>query len=65
MGAAQVQEDAGATAGELVGDAVKEGPLLAPAGRAAARFALPLVVSEQEINDALNMFEEAVAKHDW
>ena len=58
----QVQDDAGVTAGELVGDVMKEGLLLVPAGATVVRFVPPLIVSEQEIDDALNMFEEAVAK---
>jgi acetylornithine aminotransferase len=57
----QVQEDAGVTAGDLVGDAMKEGLLLVPAGGTVVRFVPPLIVTEQEIDDALNMFETAVA----
>jgi acetylornithine aminotransferase len=58
----QVQADAGCTAGELVGDVMEEGLLLVPAGPSVVRFVPPLIVSEQEISDALKMFEEAVAK---
>jgi acetylornithine aminotransferase len=56
-----VKEGAGCTAGELVGDAMKEGLLLVPAGPTVVRFVPPLIVSEQEIDDALTMFEKAVA----
>jgi acetylornithine aminotransferase len=56
-----VQEEAGCTAGELVGDAMKEGLLLVPAGPSVVRFVPPLIVSEQEIDSALSMFEKAVA----
>jgi len=56
-----VKEDAGCTAGELVGDAMKEGLLLVPAGTAVVRFVPPLIVSEGEIEEALDMFEKAVA----
>jgi acetylornithine aminotransferase len=58
----QVQDEAGCTAGELVGDVMQEGLLLVPAGATVVRFVPPLIVSEQEIDDALSMFEEAVAK---
>lgn len=57
-----VKDDAGCTAGELVGDAMKEGLLLVPAGPTVVRFVPPLIVSEQEIKDALVLFETAVAK---
>jgi acetylornithine aminotransferase len=56
-----VKDGAGCTAGELVGDAMKEGLLLVPAGPTVVRFVPPLVVSEEEIDDALRMFEKAVA----
>lgn len=56
-----VQDDAGCTAGELVGDAMAAGLLLVPAGPSVARFVPPLNVSEQEVADALKMFEAAVA----
>eukprot|EP00565_Helicotheca_tamesis_P005738 CAMPEP_0185727952 /NCGR_PEP_ID=MMETSP1171-20130828/3474_1 /TAXON_ID=374046 /ORGANISM="Helicotheca tamensis, Strain CCMP826" /LENGTH=495 /DNA_ID=CAMNT_0028396599 /DNA_START=202 /DNA_END=1689 /DNA_ORIENTATION=+ len=57
-----VKDDAGCTAGELVGDAMKEGLLLVPAGTSVVRFVPPLIVNEEQIEDALDMFEKAVAK---
>ena len=57
----QVMPDAGCTAGELVGDAMKEGLLLVPAGGTVVRFVPPLIVSEAEIDEALTKFEKAVA----
>jgi acetylornithine aminotransferase len=40
---------------------MKEGLLLVPAGGTVVRFVPPLIVTEQEIDDALKMFETAVA----
>lgn len=57
-----VKDDAGCTAGELVGDVMKEGLLLVPAGPSVVRFVPPLIVNEAQIDQALEMFEEAVAK---
>lgn len=51
----------GFAAGEIVGDAMKEGLLLVPAGPSVARFVPPLIVSEAEIDEALAKFEAAVA----
>lgn len=57
-----VKEESGFTAGEIVGDAMKEGLLLVPAGATVARFVPPLVVTDDEIDRALAMFETAVRK---
>ena len=57
-----VKDDAGCTAGELVGDVMKEGLLLVPAGPSVVRFVPPLIVNESQVDQALAMFEEAVAK---
>lgn len=51
----------GFTAGEIVGDAMKEGLLLVPAGPSVARFVPPLIVSEAEVDEALAKFEAAIA----
>lgn len=51
------------TAGEVVGSATAEGLLLVPAGPKVVRFVPPLVVSEKEIDAALEKFETALAKH--
>ena len=56
-----IQPDAGCTAAELVGEAMKQGLLLVPAGPTVARFVPPLNVSEEEIDAALALFEKAVA----
>jgi acetylornithine aminotransferase len=57
-----VNDDAGCTAGELVGDVMKEGLLLVPAGPSVVRFVPPLIVTEEQVDKALEMFEDAVAK---
>jgi acetylornithine/N-succinyldiaminopimelate aminotransferase len=48
------------TAGELVAAAMKENLLLVPAGYNVVRFVPPLIVSEAEIDTALERFEAAV-----
>merc|ERR1712087_461104 len=50
----------GYSAGEIVGEAMKAGLLLVPAGATVARFVPPLIVSEAEIDEALRKFEIAV-----
>ncbi|KAL7510248.1 hypothetical protein ACHAXN_007098 [Cyclotella atomus] len=57
-----IKEDAGCTAAELVGDAMKEGLLLVAAGPSVVRFVPPLIVNEDEIADALVRFEKAIEK---
>ncbi len=57
-----IKEDAGCTAAELVGDAMKEGLLLVAAGPSVVRFVPPLIVNEKEIADALARFEKAIEK---
>jgi acetylornithine aminotransferase len=46
--------------GELVAAAMNEGLLLVPAGANVVRFVPPLIISEDEINMALERFEAAV-----
>lgn len=58
----EVREGAGCSPGELVGDAMAEGLLLVPAGYTVVRFVPPLIVSEEEIAKALELFELAVVK---
>ena len=58
----QIKDDAGCTAAELVGDAMEEGLLLVAAGPSVVRFVPPLVITEDEIDEALSRFEKAVAK---
>ena len=57
-----IKDDAGCTAAELVGDAMKEGLLLVAAGPSVVRFVPPLIVNESEIADALVRFEKAIEK---
>merc|ERR1712038_759313 len=59
----EIKKDAGVSAGELVGDAMEKGLLLVPAGPSVVRFVPPLIVSEEDIDEALSIFEEAVAKY--
>lgn len=59
----KIKDDAGVTAGELVGDAMKEGLLLVAAGPSVVRFVPPLIVTEAEISQALELFENALKKH--
>uniref|UniRef100_A0A7S2R4J0 acetylornithine transaminase n=1 Tax=Eucampia antarctica TaxID=49252 RepID=A0A7S2R4J0_9STRA len=56
----KVKDDAGVTAGEVVGEAMKEGLLLVPAGPSVVRFVPPLIVSEKQIDEALEIFERAL-----
>lgn len=58
----EIKADAGCTAAELVGDAMKEGLLLVAAGPSVVRFVPPLIVNEAEITDALGRFEKAIEK---
>jgi len=60
----KVNDDAGVTAGELVGDAMNEGLLLVAAGPTVVRFVPPLIVTEQEIDQALEIFERTVARRE-
>jgi len=55
-----INDEAGVTAGELVGEAMKEGLLLVAAGPSVVRFVPPLIVTEEEIDAALSIFEKAV-----
>ena len=59
----KIKDDAGVTAGELVGDAMKEGLLLVAAGPSVVRFVPPLIVTEAEISKALELFENTLKKH--
>lgn len=58
----QIKDDAGCTAADIVGDAMKEGLLLVAAGPSVVRFVPPLVVKESEIAEALVRLEKAIAK---
>jgi acetylornithine aminotransferase len=56
-----IQPGAGCMPGEVVADAMASGLLLVPAGKDVVRFVPPLIVSEQEMKDALSIFEKVVA----
>lgn len=56
----KVKDDASMTAGEVVGEAMKEGLLLVPAGPSVVRFVPPLIVSEEEVDQALEVFDRAL-----
>lgn len=58
----EIKESAGVSAGELVGDAMSNGLLLVPAGPSVVRFVPPLIVTEEEIDAALDIFEKTVAQ---
>lgn len=49
------------TAIDLVNAAMKEGLLLAPAGPKVLRFVPPLIVSEEEVEEAIEKLEKAIA----
>mmetsp|Transcript_28184 Transcript_28184/g.51523 ORF Transcript_28184/g.51523 Transcript_28184/m.51523 type:complete len:487 (+) Transcript_28184:123-1583(+) len=57
-----IKEEAGCTAAELVGDAMAEGLLLVAAGPTVVRFVPPLVVTEEEVTEAMARFEKVIAK---
>ncbi|MBD2450636.1 aspartate aminotransferase family protein [Nostoc sp. FACHB-152] len=58
----ELQADTQLTAGDVVNAAIQEGLLLVPAGPKVVRFVPPLIVSEAEIDLALQAVEQALAK---
>jgi len=50
----------GMTASDLVAAAMKEGLLLVPAGTSVVRFVPPLIITEEELDMALDRFEAAI-----
>ena len=52
-----IHDDAVVTAGQLVGDVMAEGLLLVAAGPSVVKKSPPLIVSEEEINQALDLFK--------
>ena len=50
----------GMTAGDLVAAAMNEGLLLVPAGTSVVRFVPPLIITEEELDMALDRLEAAV-----
>ncbi len=58
----EIKGESSLTAGDFVKAAMDEGLLLVPAGPKVVRFVPPLIVTEAEINQALDAVERALAK---
>jgi len=58
---AEVKDGCGTIAGDLVGDAMEAGLLLVTAGANTVRFVPPLIVKEEELDEALAIFRDVVA----
>ncbi|MEH2157291.1 aspartate aminotransferase family protein [Nostoc sp.] len=57
----ELRGDIGLTAADVVNAAIKEGVLLVPAGPKVVRFVPPLIVTEAEVNTALQAVDQAIA----
>ncbi len=57
---AELSDSIEATAGEVVGKCMDAGLLLVPAGVKVVRFVPPLIVTSEEVDKALSMFENAI-----
>ncbi|QLE43069.1 aspartate aminotransferase family protein [Nostoc sp. C052] len=57
----ELRADIALTAGDVVNAAIKEGLLLVPAGPKVVRFVPPLIVTEAEVNTALQSVDKAIA----
>ncbi|MEH2423976.1 MAG: aspartate aminotransferase family protein [Nostoc sp.] len=57
----ELQADIGLTAADVVNAAINEGVLLVPAGPKVVRFVPPLIVTEAEVNTALEAVEKAMS----
>ncbi len=57
----ELRADIALTAADVVNAAIKEGVLLVPAGPKVIRFVPPLIVTEAEVNTALQAVEKAIA----
>ncbi|MEH2315615.1 aspartate aminotransferase family protein [Nostoc sp.] len=57
----ELRADIGLTAADIVNAAINEGVLLVPAGPKVVRFVPPLIVTEAEVNTALEAVEKAIA----
>ena len=58
----EINEEMSITSIDIVKAAMEEGLLLAPAGPKVLRFVPPLIVTEEEINQAAERLENAIAK---
>uniref|UniRef100_A0A7S2CEB1 acetylornithine transaminase n=1 Tax=Octactis speculum TaxID=3111310 RepID=A0A7S2CEB1_9STRA len=56
----EISEDSGVTAGQMVGAAIEEGLLLVPAGTHVVRFVPPLVVTEDDVTEALTIIKKVI-----
>jgi acetylornithine aminotransferase len=57
----ELRSDIGLTAADVVNAAINEGLLLVPAGAKVIRFVPPLIVTETEVNTALEALDRAIA----
>ncbi|MEH2306037.1 aspartate aminotransferase family protein [Nostoc sp.] len=57
----ELRADIQLTAADIVNAAIKEGVLLVPAGPKVVRFVPPLIVTEAEVNTALQAVDKAIA----
>ena len=57
----ELRAEIGLTAADVVNAAINEGVLLVPAGPKVVRFVPPLIVTEAEVNTALEAVEKAIA----
>ncbi|MEH2460252.1 aspartate aminotransferase family protein [Nostoc sp.] len=57
----ELRANIGLTAADIVNAAINEGVLLVPAGPKVVRFVPPLIVTEAEVNTALEAVEKAIA----
>lgn len=58
----EIREDSPLTASDVVRAAMEEGLLLVPAGPKVVRFVPPLIVTDTDINQALQCVERALAR---
>lgn len=58
----EIKEDSPLTASDVVRDAMEEGLLLVPAGPKVVRFVPPLIVTDTDINQALQCVERVMAR---
>ncbi|MEY3255955.1 MAG: hypothetical protein RLZZ29_1086, partial [Cyanobacteriota bacterium] len=58
----EIKEDSPLTASDVVRAAMEEGLLLVPAGPKVVRFVPPLIVTDTDINQALQCVERAMAR---
>ncbi len=58
----EINEEMSITSLDIVNAAMEEGLLLAPAGPKVLRFVPPLIVTEEEVNQATELLEKAITK---